>query len=239
MQALILAAGRGSRLGELTGDRPKCLVDVGGQPILVRQLELLNQLGIRDIVIVTGYLRHKVETIARAFPGTRPVHNPFWSLTNVIGSAWFGVQAIEDSVLYLHGDTLAERPVFEAVLDRQAPMLLPYDAHRCAEEEMKIRLNDGQLVEINKTMDPGLAAGEFLGLCTISTEFLPAVKEAVEEELANQRFQGFFEAAIQRLLDQAKGPIDVVDISGHFWREIDTPADLAAARKHFEGVRTA
>jgi choline kinase len=217
----------------MTDDCPKCLVEVGGKSMLVRQLEMLSELGIRDTVIVTGYRRSDVERVAAGFEGIRLVHNPFWSLTNVIGSAWFGLRAISDSMVYLHGDTLVERPIMEALLAKRAPMLLPYDGHPCADEEMKVRLEGGRLVEINKTMDPAVAEGEFLGICTIDGGFLEQVKEAVDAELAAQRFQGFFEVAIQRLVDEGRGPVELIDISGHFWREIDTPEDLAAARAHF------
>jgi choline kinase len=234
MQAMILAAGRGSRLGGFTDELPKCLVDVGGKPILHRQLGMLQDLGIRDVVVVTGYRREQVEAAARLFPGTRTVHNPFWSLTNVIGSAWFGLQAVTDSMLYFHGDTLTDPAILQAVIAHQGAMVLPFDAHPCADEEMKVRLESGRLVEINKTMDPARAAGEFLGVCSIQGSFLATVRAIVDEELEHQRFQGFFEVAIQQLVNRGQGPVEVVDVSGHFWREIDTPADLETARRHFQ-----
>jgi len=237
MQALILAAGRGSRLGSLTDDIPKCLVEVGGKPMLVRQLEQLSELGVRDCVIVTGFRHDQVEAVARRFRGTRTVHNPFWPLTNVIGSAWFGLQAVSDSFIYLHGDTLVDRAILEAVWRQEGAMVLPYDNHPCADEEMKIRLESGRLVEITKSMDPALSAGEFLGLCKVSGSFLSAVRAAVDEELAEQHFGGFFEIAIQRLIHEGQGPIEVIDITGHRWCEIDTPEDLAYARRHLALTR--
>ena len=80
MRAVILAAGRGSRLQAYTERAPKCLAELGGMTLIGRQLATLRDAGITDIVIATGYRGGMLEV-----PGTRRVHNPRWETTNMVG----------------------------------------------------------------------------------------------------------------------------------------------------------
>ena len=83
MKAVILAAGRGSRLGERTKDRPKCMCMLGGRTLLDRCLDSLEQAGIwrEETGIVTGY-RSELFTV----PGVTYFHNPHWERTNMFYS---------------------------------------------------------------------------------------------------------------------------------------------------------
>ena len=93
MDALIMAAGRGSRLGGLAEDRPKSLIDLGGITPLEQQLDLLIARGVSRALLVTGYrrelLQEAAERQAAGRIGLEFIFNPFWSVTNVLGSAWF------------------------------------------------------------------------------------------------------------------------------------------------------
>ena len=97
MDALIMAAGRGSRLGRTTDERPKSLIDLGGVTALEWQLDLLLSHGVDRMVIVTGYRRDQIERTAhdRVRGNARLTFcwNPFWSVTNVLGSAWMARRA--------------------------------------------------------------------------------------------------------------------------------------------------
>lgn len=234
MQALILAAGRGSRLGSLTADQPKCLLKLGETPLLVRQIEMLQGAGIQDVLIVTGYRREMIELAIRRFRGVRTLFNPFWPLTNVISSAWMGMRELVDSFIYLHADTIFTPMMLENLINSKGDLVLPYDRHECADEEMKVRFEKGRLVEINKTMDARTCDGEFLGVCRIDRAALDRVRSVVEEELDQQRFQSFFEAVIQVLVDRRLAEVIALEVTGQFWKEIDTEEDLQRARSEFE-----
>ena len=81
MKAIILAAGRGSRMKNMTDDRPKCMVELRGKPLLEWQLTALHEAGISEIAIVTGYKR---ELLANRAP--MEFHNPRWAETNMVSS---------------------------------------------------------------------------------------------------------------------------------------------------------
>ncbi len=81
MRAIILAAGRGSRMQHLTEDRPKCLVELHGRPLLQWQRDALGEAGIEDVAVVTGYLREQL-----ADKGLHEFNNPIWDRTNMVAS---------------------------------------------------------------------------------------------------------------------------------------------------------
>ena len=81
MKAIILAAGRGSRMKSLTDEKPKCLIELNGKPLLEWQLEALRGAGIEDIAIVTGY---KKELLHRY--GLKEFHNSLWAETQMVSS---------------------------------------------------------------------------------------------------------------------------------------------------------
>ena len=84
MKAIILAAGRGSRMGEATETGPKCLTKLHGTPLLDMQIEALNAAGLSEIAIVTGYMADKLTG-----RGLHTFHNPYWETTNMLASLTF------------------------------------------------------------------------------------------------------------------------------------------------------
>src|SRR3712207_3990218 len=93
-KAIILSAGQGSRLGQLTVDRPKCLIDFGGRTLLDRQLDTLAANGVEEAVVVTGFRDALIEEAlerrrtAGEGPATRTVFNPFYKVADNIGSLY-------------------------------------------------------------------------------------------------------------------------------------------------------
>ena len=112
MKAIILAAGRGSRLHPYTEDRPKCLTVLGGLSLLERQLATLRAAGVNDIVIVTGYFSDQL-----ALPGTRQRHNPDWATTNMVESLFCAEAEFGDDVIVAYSDIVYEPRVLRAVLN--------------------------------------------------------------------------------------------------------------------------
>ena len=110
-RAIILAAGRGSRLHPLTENAPKCLTEIGGASLLQHQLATLRACGITDILIATGYLSDQLE-----FPGTRQVHNPDWASTNMVETLFAAEAEFGDDLLVCYADILYETKLIKALL---------------------------------------------------------------------------------------------------------------------------
>ena len=234
MQALILAAGVGNRLADAAGGKPKSYLTLGGETLLTRNVRLLRDCGVRECVLVTG---HQRERFAADFPDTdiRQVFNPFYQTTNVLVSVWCGLPWLSGEFIYLHADTVFHPEILQRLTAAPSqPALLAADRKQCAEEEMKYKCDSsGRVFEINKSMPPAEAHGEFLGLARFSAGALSVIRGGVERVLQRAAFSSFFEAALQEMIDGKELSPGIVDTGSLPWREIDFPEDYEAAQKHF------
>ena len=152
MQAIIMAAGKGSRLGSLTEELPKSLLKIKGKRLLDINIAMLHRYGIWDITIVTGFRDTEFDEATKGIPGISLIYNPFYEFTNVIGSYYMGMNRLHDNFIYLHADTICELGIFEELLSSEGDIILPVDTKLCDDEAMKVRLEDGRVVEITKQM---------------------------------------------------------------------------------------
>lgn len=108
-RAIIMAAGRGERLRPLTDRVPKPLIPVKGTPMIVSILEALRRNGIRETVIVTGYMAEAFEALREDYPEIRLVHNPLWAECNNISSMYAARRYLPEAIV-LDGDQLVRNP---------------------------------------------------------------------------------------------------------------------------------
>ena len=240
MDALIMAAGRGSRLAGETNGRPKSLVDLGGISPLELQIDLLVSHGVSRLIVVTGYERQQVEAavLARARGGisTEFVWNPFWSVTNVIGSAWLARDRLRHDFVYLHADTVFEPSILDDLLASDALAALPIDLRECEPEQMKATLDGDRVVHLSKDLSPAETDGEFIGIGVFRAGSVAPVVKGMDVELAAGGLGSYFEAALNRAI-AAGLVIRSIPTAGRAWTEIDFPADLALARSLLPRLR--
>ena len=233
MDALIMAAGRGSRLGSHTDDRPKSLVDLGGISPLELQLEVLAARGVDCEQLVTGYRRQEVEAaaIARAAGRLeiRPIWNPFWPVTNVIGSAWMARDHLTRPFVYLHADTVFDPSILDDLLAAPGDAVLPVDFRACEPEQMKASVADGRITHLSKELADEDTAGEFIGIGVFRETALPYVRAGLDAVLAAGTLTAYFEAALNHAIG-AGLDLRPVATGGRPWTEIDFEADLEHAR---------
>jgi L-glutamine-phosphate cytidylyltransferase len=234
MDALIMAAGRGSRLGSHTDDRPKALIDLGGITPLELQVDVLASRGIERILIVTGYRREAVEAAAIGRAAGRlvvePIWNPYWSVTNVVGSAWMARDRLRRPFVYLHADTVFDPTILDDLLSAEAPVALPVDFRACEPEQMKAEVVDGRVVHLSKELAEGQTAGEFIGIGVFNEASLEPIRDGLDGVLARGDLTAYFEAAINVAIG-AGLDVRAVPTSGRPWTEIDFEADLELARR--------
>lgn len=229
MQAIIMAAGKGSRLGALTEGNPKSFVEIKGKKLIEYNLDLLRHYGMDEVIIVTGYRSEAFENLTRDMKNVRLIYNPFYEMVNVLGSFYMGMDALHDDFLYLHADTLCEPMIFEKLMEEKADVILPVEYKVCDEEAMKVRSENGKIVEINKQMLLDAAEGEFIGIAGFKKKVLPALKEKTRQLMKEKEFSAYFESAIQRLIEEEDFQIEAVSTEGAFWAEIDFPEDYEKA----------
>lgn len=227
MKAFLLAAGRARRLYPLTKDIPKCLLRVGGRTLLERQVELVKACGIDDITVVTGHHAEKIHGVLGRT--VKYVYNPYFAATADIVSLWCLRKLMRGSFLYLHSDVLFSRGILERLLERDGEdMCLAVDPKPCDAEDEKVRVMGDLVVEIGKTIPPGRAFGEFIGIARLSDEAAPRLREALEFLVDNGRLEVQCTEAIQRLIGQGNR-VEMCTVTGFPWTEIDFYRDLEEA----------
>jgi len=229
MQAIIMAAGKGSRLGELTGGNPKSFVELHGKKLIEYNLDILRELGVEEIIVVTGYKRNAFAELTKNMPDVRLVYNPFFEMVNVLGSFYMGMHYLRDDFLYLHADTLCEPIVFKKLAEFRADINLPVDYSSSDEEAMKVRSENGKIVQITKQMPNEIADGEFIGIASFRKCVISKLKESVEILLEEKQFMEYVEAAIQRIIDTTDYLVEAIPMENVFWAEIDFVKDYERA----------
>lgn len=180
--AIIMAAGRGNRLLPLTLDCPKCLLEVGGAPILIHQLRCCEICGVERVQIITGHGQAAVhEVCEQSFSGKLEFrHNADFDTTNSLYS--LGCAELEphgEGVMLMNSDVLFHPDLMRNLLDDSRPNVLLADfCDDMGEEEMKICTGkDGKIEAISKAIAPSEGQAENLGVLKVSNEVLAAMFE--------------------------------------------------------------
>jgi len=246
MKALILAAGTASRLRPLTNDTPKCLLLVGQRTLLGRSMDALIQNGIREFVIVTGYLHQQIEQfVSNQYADQIEVtfiHNEVYATTNNIYSLWLARPSVEgEEILLLDSDLLYDSLIIARVLENDSPNVLTLIRHPLGEEEMKVvtaaSRNNVQgnaadsILEISKTCRPDKAAGESLGIEKMSPAYTHALYRELDTMMNQEHLENkFYELAFERLIPQGH-TFSVLDVTDLFSCELDTVEDFENAQQ--------
>jgi choline kinase len=231
MTGIILAAGIASRLRPLTNETPKCLLPVGGSPLLKRILHSLEKSGLRHCVIVTGYYHEKVEEYAAGLDLSMEIRflcNPLFASTNNNYSLWIaGQEAAGEDILLLDADILFDRRLIPLLLETPyGNALIMRSSQSLGHEEIKLELDtSGRIVRIGKEIDPARAAGESVGIEKFSADTASRLFEILDRRKVRNEF---YEASFQEMIDDGC-PVYAVDSGSYGCMEIDTPEDLAAA----------
>lgn len=239
MKAIILAAGRGSRVGTRTDMIPKCLLPVSGKPLLAWQMEALQGAGITDIAIVRGYLKEKV-----SWPGLQCFENPNWAATQMVQTLCCASEWLEkDDVIVSYADIIYPASTIQALLGTPGDVAIPYNTEWRPLWEKRFddpladaetfRVDDqGILVEIgNRARSMEEIKGQYMGLL----KFSPAGWKRVETFIASlppEKQPKTDMTTLLRGLIQAGEQIQTVPIAGN-WFEVDNERDLQVCEAHF------
>jgi len=230
MKAIILVAGKGSRLAPYTDDRPKCLIEVGGRAILDHQLDALATAGVLEVVLVVGCMQEMVRKHLSSRMEFRFTYivNEQYADTNTAYSLWLARWEMTDDLVYLNGDVLIHPEVIRRLAGALAPEALAVERKPCGDEEVKAVLDGCRITALSKTVSPTEAYGEFIGIARFSRRFGPAFRASLEEVIERDHLlKVYFELALERLLSDHE--LTAIDISDLPTIEIDFPEDLQRA----------
>src|SRR4051812_15090237 len=230
-KAVILSAGKGSRLLPLTAERPKCLIDLSGKSLLDWQLDVLQACGTADIVVVTGFRDHLVDETAARRSGVRTLFNPFYHVADNLGSVWMARAEFDRDLLLLNGDTLVSTPLLQRVLAAETgPIAVTVDEKEDYDsDDMKVLRDGDRLRRIGKALEPGDYNAESIGLLAFRGDgaaiFIAQVERMMRSPEGTRRW---YLRAIDALA-QGGADIRTVSIRGESWQEVDFPEDVDKA----------
>jgi len=228
-QAVILAAGRGMRLGLAGNDSPKCLLNIGGRPLLELQLGFLQQAGIESICVVAGHHIEDVRRLVAGYRGVTVIQNPIYATTNSLYSLTLAKDWVKGGFVCINGDVVAHPDVFNRVLAVEG-CALAYDTGSGQDEEhMKVHHSGGFLRAISKELELKLVQGENVGLLQFDHVGAARLFSTAERLLQEKGPMLWAPAVLNELA--LLNPIRCVDIRGLPWTEVDFPEDLEKARR--------
>ena len=237
MKAIILAAGRGSRLLSLTDDRPKCMVELKGRPLLSWQIKSLREAGIKEILVVCGYLKEKINGDFETVENTR------WQETNMVTSLLCAREWMESGdCIVSYSDIVYPSAAVKKLIAAPATMSILYDVNWLQlwqqrfddplSDAESFSLQDGTIQEIGQKRPLSLdqIQGQYMGLLRFSPKSTKWVTGLLNNdvELSDKLDMT---ALLSMLIAQGK-PITAIPWNGA-WCEIDNQRDLKIAHKIF------
>ena len=247
MNGIIIAAGSGKRISDDVKSIPKSLITVNGKPIINYQIEVLKQLGINNISIITGKFSEKFE-----IKDVHYINDSNHDKHDVLGSLMEAKDFLKDEVIVLYSDIIFEAKIIQQLLDTKENISIAIDMnweenyegrteHPKLEAENVLVDKEKNILTIKKNIkNGGYDVGEFLGIIKFSKQggkiFVQKYEEALErnEEKfhdSSSLLKAYLTDMLQELIERGI-KIQPVFISGK-WCEIDTMQDLKRAEKKF------
>lgn len=230
MRAIVLAAGKGARLESANGETAKCLLELGGTTLIDRQIRCLRASGIRDIAVVVGF---RAEHIRRTCgPQIEYIENPIFAETNSLYSLWLAREFFDGGFVVLNSDVFFHPQILSNLLtaEHEDAILVSYrNGTKYGDEEMKVKVQDGRLLDISKTMPPDEADGENVGIVKFGATGAAILAREMETLVAQGALRSWAPRAFMEFTKRR--PLHVVSTGGYPWIEIDFPEDLERARR--------
>ena len=204
------------------------MLEVGGTSLIRRQIDALRACGVADLTVVIGF---GADALADHMgSGIRLVVNPRHAETNSLYSFWLGVQQVGGELLVLNADVLFHPVLLERLLAcAHADVLLADLCGELGDEEMKVKVADGWLADIDRDLPPGSYDGENVGVLRFSDAARQELWDIAGRLLQLGYERAMFPLATRHLASQR--PVRVLPTDGQPWIEIDFPFDLERAER--------
>ncbi len=227
-RAVILAAGNGTRMGRLTVDRPKTMLEVDGRALIDRQLDALAACGVLDVTIVVGYQHERLRD--HLGDRVRLIENARYKATNSLYSLWLARETLEDGAVVMNSDILVSQPLMAKLIDAAVEDAVLVDTDSTlAEEEMKVKIWHGFAIDFSKELAPWDADGENVGILKFGPRGGRRLVEHLDALIAAGEVNAWAPRAFKAVARE--WPLRAIATDGLPWTEIDFPEDLERARQ--------
>lgn len=236
--AVIMAAGLGTRFGIRTENIPKSFIEVNGKSMIIRTIEILLSVGIKKIIIGTGYMKNAFEQLSVCYPQIECCYseqyestNSMWTLLNckkIIGNHNF---------ILLESDLIFEKKAITSLLEDKYPdILLASDVSKFQDQYYIEYDKDCILKNCSVNSKEIKVCGELVGIHKISHEFYKVLCKYYSVIKQENPKMGYEYAMLH--VAQNIRPLKVLKVKGIKWYEIDDEKDLAFAETLFKNQET-
>ena len=238
MKTLILNSGLGSRMGVLTSEHPKCMTEISAhETILSRQLKMIADAGIEEVVITTGYYDGVLVNYCKSLD--LPLHytfvkNPAYDQTNYIYSIYCAREYLNDDILLMHGDLVFENEVLDRVLESESSCMTVSSTLPLPEKDFKAQVKDGKVMKVG--VDIFNEAMEAQALYKLNRTDWKVWLDKIIEFCENNNRKVYAENALNELNGAAN--IYALDVQNLLCSEIDNPEDLAVVSSKLKEIES-
>ena len=236
MKALILNSGLGTRMGVLTSEHPKCMTEISPtETILSRQLKMIADAGISEVVITTGYFDSVLVNYCQSLD--LPLHityvnNPKYRETNYIYSIYCAKDYLDDDILLMHGDLVFENEAFDKVMAYPSSCMTVSSTLPLPEKDFKARVIDGKVMAVG--VDIFNEAMEAQALYKLVKQDWRVWLDEIVRFCESGNVKVYAENALNALNGAAD--IDALDVGNLLCSEVDNPEDLAVVKEKLKTV---
>lgn len=233
MKAIILAAGKGTRLGEIGKSGPKCLIKIGDKAIIEHQIEALKLNGIRDISVVAGYYANMVRNALKNH-GIKFYLNKYYGKTGMLESLFCARDELNDNVIILYGDVMFEPDMIKNLLEDKNDFCLVVDDKKGAKGDTKVKISQSLVVDISKNLFPEVSSGKYIGIAKFSKKAAGIIYNRTKALIQSGEIKEYPSPSylIMWLIENGN-KIHVVYVGDLLYQEIDDLEDLESAKKNF------
>lgn len=238
MKALILNSGLGKRMGVLSSEHPKCMTEISAtETILSRQLKLLSDEGIREVIMTTGPFEDIVKEYCRMLDLPLEitfVNNPKYKETNYIYSIYCAKDYLDDDIVLMHGDLVYEAEVLDKVLSSDTSCMTVSSTLPLPEKDFKASVVDGKVLKVG--VDVYESAMEAQALYLLKKQDWKVWLDNICAFCESGNTNVYAENALNELNGAAN--IHALDVKDLLCAEIDNPEDLATVSARLKEVQS-
>lgn len=231
MKAILLAAGRGTRISRMVEEVPKSTLPINGVPLIRHTVEMLLSYGISCVVCV-GYQKEKIYA---ALDGLEVEYcvNPFYNVTNSIASIWFAQNHIEDDMIILNADVYFSHEILQSLLADRRDVVMMIDRSRTEVGDYFFSVTDnGCITKYGKELPISERACEYVGIAKVAKDFCEDFNRRLNELIYSYQHELWWENVLYSFAKERD--IYTLDVEGEFWSEIDYFDDYERILKYLE-----
>ena len=229
MKAFLCAAGRGTRISKAFPNQAKCTLDIEGAPLVRRTVKMLLKHDI-DVTLIVGY---RQEDVRQALDGldVHFVYNPFFDVTNSIGSLWMAREGLtEEDTIIANADVFWGEEILSLLMESDKENVMLADRSRADDGDFFFLEKDGELVLYGKELKREERNSEYVGISLLKGSFVPVFRERLEKMVGSQQHGVWWENVLYSMLGER--PVYVKDVEGLFWAEVDFIEDYNRILEH-------